>query len=300
MNLRQALYIRTIAQAGSITAAARQLYVSQPSLSQMLRQAEQELGLPIFDRSVSPVRLTYAGEKYLQAANTMLMANEQLQSQIREIKHEQSGRLRLGISVQRALQVLPWAVSVFSVQYPQVVLELVERGSGQLEQLVQSGQIDLALAATEPTATDLTYTLIEREIIGVLAGRDSPLTRRFPSGMPVTPEQLRGSAFVSLRPGHSARLVQDKLFRRHGLSPQILLETDSLELGKRVTLAAGACMLIPNIYIDQTVERQQGAYYPLAGYENHRHFYACTRKDAFMPQYARDLVQIVCDALAKR
>ena len=78
MNLKQAQYIKTIAECGSVTAAAKKLFVSQPSLSQMLRQVEQEIGLPLFDRSVSPLRPTYAGEKYLHAADRMLAANAEL------------------------------------------------------------------------------------------------------------------------------------------------------------------------------------------------------------------------------
>ena len=78
MNLKQARYICAIAREGSITAAAKKLYVSQPSLSQMLKQVEGELGVALFDRSVSPFQLTYAGEKYLQAANNILAANERL------------------------------------------------------------------------------------------------------------------------------------------------------------------------------------------------------------------------------
>jgi DNA-binding transcriptional LysR family regulator len=58
MNLKQAKYVKTIAQCGSLTAAAKKLYVSQPSLSQMLRQIEDDIGLPIFDRTVSPFRIT--------------------------------------------------------------------------------------------------------------------------------------------------------------------------------------------------------------------------------------------------
>ena len=82
MNLKQAQYVKTIAECGSITAAAKKLFVSQPSLSQMLRQLEQETGLPIFDRSTSPMRLTYAGEKYLHAAERILAANAELESQL--------------------------------------------------------------------------------------------------------------------------------------------------------------------------------------------------------------------------
>ena len=65
MNIKQAQYIQTIASEGSITAAAKKLYISQPSLSQMVRQVEKELGVTLFDRTSLPLRLTYAGEKYL-------------------------------------------------------------------------------------------------------------------------------------------------------------------------------------------------------------------------------------------
>ena len=62
MNIKQAQYIQTIASEGSITAAAKKLYISQPSLSQMVRQVEKELGVTLFDRTSLPLRLTYAGE----------------------------------------------------------------------------------------------------------------------------------------------------------------------------------------------------------------------------------------------
>lgn len=300
MNLKQALYIKTIAECGSITAAAKRLYVSQPSLSQMLRHVEEELGLDIFDRSVSPFRLTYAGERYLQAAKIMLAANEQLENQLREIRHEQSGRLRLGISVSRGLQVLPLVIPVFAQEYPQVTLELTESGSAHLEEMVQQGKIDLALAATEPTSANISYELIEKETIGILAGRDSKIARRLPSGTPVTIEDAKEDLFVCLTKGHSARVVHDKLLRRAGIVPRILLETDSLEIGKRLTLEAGACMILPNIHIDGYVAHRHGEFFPLEGYDHHRHFYACYRKDAFLPRYMHDFIRIVIDALEQR
>ena len=99
MNLKQARYIRTIAQEGGVTAAAKKLYISQPSLSQMLRQIEGELGVELFDRTVQPFRPTYAGECYLRAAQAMLSANEILENEIQQIRQEDRGRLRLGISM---------------------------------------------------------------------------------------------------------------------------------------------------------------------------------------------------------
>lgn len=298
MNLKQAHYIRTVASEGGITPAAKKLHISQPSLSQMLKQVEGELGVALFDRSVSPFQLTYAGEKYLRAAEIMLRTNEQLENEIREIKDENSGRLRLGISVQRAMQVLPLAMPWFAAQFPRVNLEITERGSAHLEALVQSGEVDLALAALESVSSQMTYELIEREVIGVLAGGRSQLAHRYPSGTAITLDMAAEDAFISLKEGHSIRVVQDVLFRRYELEPKILLETDSLEVARRVALGTGSCMLCSNIFADDLV-RKLGGFYPLRDYENHRHFYACYRKQKHLPKYVSGFIQIVSQVLSQ-
>ena len=101
MNLKQARYFITIIEEGSITAAAKKLYVTQPSLSQMLRQIEAECGTDLLVRTPLPMRPTYAGEKYLECARAIILANEKLENQLKDIRNENSGHLRLGISMQR-------------------------------------------------------------------------------------------------------------------------------------------------------------------------------------------------------
>ena len=298
MNLKQALYIQTIAREGNITAAAKKLYVSQPSLSQMVRQVESEYGVTLFDRTVSPLRLTYAGEKYLQAAKTMLAANERLENELREIRQENSGLLRLGISVQRAIQILPVALPWFTMQYPKVSIDLREEGSARLEQLLEDGEIDLALAAIESVSPSLSYALIEKEVVGVLAGKGAAIAQQLPPGTPISLSMIREDAFVSLKPGHSVRVVQDALFHESGMKPQILLETDSLEVAKRVAVQAGACMLCSDIFVDDYA-RRGGVFYPLMDYENRRHLYACWRKGEKLPRYAEGFIQIVSRILDK-
>ena len=300
MNLKQAQYVKTIAECGSITAAAKKLFVSQPSLSQMLRQLEQETGLPIFDRSTAPLRLTYAGEKYLHAAERILAANAELESQLREIRQENSGRLRLGISITRAMQVIPLVLPIFQHQYPNVSIELTERGSANLEEILRMGNIDLALAALESTSLSLAYELIEQETIGILAGRDSTVAKQFRSGTHLPLEAVQYENFVCLTKGHSSRIIHDKLFRRLGMAPKVILETDALEVGRRVALEAGCCMILPSIYIDEYCRQRRGEFFPLKDYENHRHFYACYRKDEFVPRYIRDFIQITTRVLANQ
>ena len=297
MNMKQALYFKTIAQYGTITAAAKQLYISQPSLSQTLRQIEDEVGTPLFDRSTSPFHLTYAGERYLKAVEAMLDIETRLKEEIESIRRDDGGRLRLGISVTRAMQVLPDVIPIFTKAYPNVTIELTEAASASLEGLLQKGQIDLALAALEANEANIAYELIEKESIGILAGKDSQLAQLVPSGTPISLEMVEKEAFVSLDTSHSSRIIQDRLFRRYNIRPKILLETSSLEVARRVALKSGACMVLPDVYADEFVFNSGGAFYPLKDYENHRHFYACYHNDENTKKYIRDFVSITTSVL---
>lgn len=297
MNMKQALYFKTIAQYGTITAAAKQLYISQPSLSQTLRQIEDEIGTPLFDRSTSPFHLTYAGERYLKAVEAMLDIETRLKEEIESIRRDDGGRLRLGISITRAMQVLPDVIPIFTKAYPNVTIELTEAASASLEGLLQKGQIDLALAALEANEANIAYELIEKESIGILAGKDSQLAQLVPSGTPISLEMVEKEAFVSLDTSHSSRIIQDRLFRRYNIRPMILLETSSLEVARRVALKSGACMVLPDVYADEFVFNSGGAFYPLKDYENHRHFYACYRNDENTKKYIRDFVSITTSVL---
>lgn len=293
MNLKQARYIRAIAQEGGVTAAAKKLYISQPSLSQMLHQIERELGVELFDRAAQPFRPTYAGECYLRAAQAMLNANEILENEIQQIRQEEKGRLRLGISMQRSARLLPQVLPKFIKEFPQVRLELREAGSTMLEQMVLEGEVDLAFASTEGGTPGLAYQLIQRETIGILAAADTPLAQSLPSGTPIHLEQAMDAPFVSLKTGHNVRVVQDRLFQERGLSPNLFLESDNMEAARQITVNCGCYMLCAHSYTSD-----QGNFYPLADYDNQRHFCACYRQELRLPRYIQTMLHLVAESLS--
>ncbi len=293
MNLKQARYICTIAEEGSITEAAKKLYISQPSLSQMLRSVEEEAGVSLFERS--PFRPTFAGERYLHAARVMLHASEILHNELEEIRQGDSGRLRLGISRQRAAALLPAVLPRFSRLYPHVVLELREEGSATLERMLQEGVVDLAFATTNPVTQGLEYRLMQRETIGILAGRDSMLAGETVPGTPIRLDTLKEGSFVALKTGHSIRVIQDLLFRENSLHPAIYLETDSMETALQVTAAGSCYMLVPDV-----LAPAGSFFYPLREHENLRHFYACFRQGYPLPGYAEAFLQLLQEELVRQ
>lgn len=86
-----------IVECGSLTKAAERLFVSQSSLSQYLKRLEGSLGVALFDRGTTPMRLTYAGERYYAYVNQVRKMTQDIRRELIDVKEENRGRIRLGI-----------------------------------------------------------------------------------------------------------------------------------------------------------------------------------------------------------
>lgn len=298
INLKYAPAILTIVQEGSITAASKKLFVSQPALSQTIRQVEEELGAPIFTRDTRHIELTHVGKLYIESVRQIQMIDQSLHARVSDSKDEVVGTFRLGISVQRGLQLLPLVIPEFIARYPLVRIQLREEGSGMLERRVLEGQCDLGFVTTASKRDQLTYALIENEQLMLVAATTSELARRFPDGTPIDIAEAQHENFVSMMEGHSVRAIQDKLFEKYGLSPQILLETHNMEAAKRIAARANAVFLVPSAYVSDTIEdRELMHIYPITNAEFAHHFYVCYRKGKHLPRYELDFVRLVCSVL---
>lgn len=294
MNIKHAQYMLTVLKEGSITAAAKKLYISQPSLSQMIKLVENTLGTPIFNRSTDPITLTYAGEKYIEAAKKILTINDNLIKEIEEINHEEHGTIKLGIPVQRAMQVMPYVLPRFYAKYPYVKVDVRESGSANTEAAVLDGNVDLACLTTYPKHEELNYILIEEEELVLLTSHNSQLAKRIPSGTPISITEAKNEKFISSKVGHSVRDTQDRLFVTYDIQPEILMETSSIEVGKRTAIACDAVMICPINYIEMTPELHPGCcVYPIQGIEQRRSFYVCHRKELYLTKYMKDFIEIL-------
>lgn len=97
MQFHQLRYVLEVANEKSISAAAKKLYLSQPSLSQQIINLEKELGIPLFVRHSKSVTLTDAGEQFVQSAKRILNEKEQLSDLMEKYSLLQGGTLHLGL-----------------------------------------------------------------------------------------------------------------------------------------------------------------------------------------------------------
>lgn len=144
-------YIYAVYQERSFSKAAKKLYVSQPWLSATIKKAEQELGLPLFDRSTNPVSLTEAGQYYIEKLEQITAIENEMAEHFKRLQDEDRTELHIGSSMFFCTYVLPELIQEFQLLYPQVTLTLTEGGNKTLQEKLLNGRLDFLLEAERPT-----------------------------------------------------------------------------------------------------------------------------------------------------
>ncbi len=107
MNLKEQEYVCALAENGTITAAAKELFISQPALSIYINNLEKSLGVRLFERVGKQFILTYAGEQYVEKAKLILQLSHELDEKLKDITGNYSGRIRIGVQLRRATDFCP-------------------------------------------------------------------------------------------------------------------------------------------------------------------------------------------------
>lgn len=150
MTLTQLRYVVAIADSGlNITLAAEQVHATQPGLSKQLKQLEDELGFQLFVRKGRSLEaVTPQGLQVIERARTILAEAANIRSIAANLRSDEQGELSIATTHTQARFVLPAAVGVLKRRWPQVSVHLKPHGDAQVMELLDRGQVDLAIVST--------------------------------------------------------------------------------------------------------------------------------------------------------
>lgn len=238
MLLHEMDYVYEVYRQGSFTRAAQALYISQPSLSQMVRKAEGRIGAAIFDRSTSPITLTEAGRAYIRAAEQLQQAEAELRQYLDDAEKCVTGVLSLGGTTLFTSYVLPPLLSAFSERYPGVELHLHEAHTAHLKDELQEGTLDFAIdnSVFDPAVYESHPCRREQVVLAVpraLPVNEAAMPYRLNAGelrredAPRAPLALfAGTPFLLLKEGNDTRRRAEQLCAQAGFAPKIRLQLD--------------------------------------------------------------------------
>lgn len=225
LELRNVSYFLTVANEGSLRAAARKLGVTQPALTKAIRRLEDEAGVPLFERQARGVTPTTYGEAFRRHARALKASMAEASSEIDALKRGTAGLVRIGAGPSWLVRIVPEAVRDFREERPKAQVQISGGLDDALKAALRDGSLDLVLAALPDKGLDQD---LERESLSVdeyrvIADINHPLHRK------ARPDLADLLAYPWILPRSATYMVGrlDALFRARGLpTPEPVIETD--------------------------------------------------------------------------
>ena len=239
MELRHCRYFLAVIEAGTITRAAAELGMSQPSLSQQIRQLEEILGARLFDRG-RQTQLTAAGEMLVPHARHLVEAAARAQQEIAGGQTLDGGKLSIAF-IPSLERLVSSAVSEFTTKFPRISINIRQQMGRSIDQLLLTGEIDLGLAVRRVSPPELTTTLLYREPYVLAFRKNHALERQNCKRLNMIGE----TPFAIFSFGSFSRDTIDSYLSRLKFLPNIRLESESLESLLNIVATTDLCAMLP-------------------------------------------------------
>lgn len=224
MELRQIRYFLKAKELLNFTEAAKHLYISQSTLSQQIRQLEDELGILLFNRIGKRILLTEAGSVFAAYAEKSLLKSQEGFLAMQDLKELKSGKLNIGVTYGMR-QTLIQALINFSKEYPAVKVNIVFGTTSELMNKLHHLELDFALTFAKGNRKEtFVYHPLFTSPMTLVASKNSEVANK----ESITLKEIAGLPLVMPAKGYSTAKFVTEAFESGGLSPDVFIEINDI------------------------------------------------------------------------
>jgi DNA-binding transcriptional LysR family regulator len=292
MDWQQIIGFYHVATLGSFTRAAEATFRTQSALSQQIKALEEELDCQLLERiGKRKLRLTAAGEMFLNFARETLKRHEHLVDELHELKGTPKGRLRIAAPFTTLYHLVPGPIREYTAQFPHVELKMLDRPQQGVFDLVRRGDVDFGLALESEVPGDLAVLRWKTVETVVMVPPDHPLA----AAASVTLEQVAACPLI-LPPRESklsSRKLLEERLRELGAECHIILESSNVELSS-LYVEMGLGLSFATVVRDLPALRERRLkFIPVAGLPASDHIAVVMRRDKILPTYKKSFLDIL-------
>ena len=303
-------YVYEIYRERSFTKAAEKLFISQPALSSTIKRLEKDLGYPIFERSGKEVIPTELGEKYVRAAEEILLIQKNMEQEIDDLLQLRKGKIVLGSTTFIVSNVLPRMLKRFRQVNPDVEIEILVEQSTVLREKLEKGLVDIAIDNALGREPEYDYIPLLRERILLGVPEHLPVNERYRDyqiptdtirdencnyeALPkISISAFADEPFILLKSGNKMRQIAGNIFSEAGIAPNICFEFDQLMTS--ISFAEGSfgvCFLTDTILRYVGPRQNIVCYQPATQYAD-RTLYIMHKKNKYLSVASRALIDFL-------
>ena len=243
LEIRHFRYFLAVSEAGSFSRAADRLGISQPSVSQQMRDLEAALRVSLFQRRGKRILLTASGLIFQEHARAIL---HQLETCLQELTREPGqlrGALRLGVIPALNVPLVPHLLGLFAVDHPAVNVVVEEISSTEIETALEEGRMDVGLGFLTRHSPNLRYDRLGSDAFALVVAENHPWAKR--RVIPLS--ELHQERLLQLPDSFVMRRMTDEICRKHRVRPRTIAELNSIETLLRSLGPLNAAALMPKI-----------------------------------------------------
>ena len=303
-------YIYTVYKEQSFTAAAKKLFISQPSLSASVRRVEEKIGYPLFDRTTKPITLTEYGRKYIESAEHIMQIENDFTDYLNDLENLKTGRLVFGGSSLYSSWFLPPILAEFNKLYPDIDLEIHEDDSVNIFRMVQQNEIDLFIENYKLAPSQYESYLYGPEYILLAVPAKYEVNDRLkPYQLPLSivlgddyiedyihPVPIKEFAdypFILVKPNNHTRIVSDQILQANHMHPKTLFEVDQQMTAYNITSSGLGISFVSNTLVNFVHDDPGIVYYKLDMRYASRSLYFCWKAGRYMTRAMREFLKML-------
>lgn len=277
MEIRRLEVFCKVVEMKSFTRAAESVFLSQPSVSEHIRQLEESVEEKLLDRLGREVLPTPAGEILYRYARQILQLCDEAKQAMEQYRGKLAGALALGASTIPGAFVLPRLIEPFKRENPGIHLQLKIAGTGRIGDALSAGEIEIGVigARTKDPALECEEVLSDELVLVVHPGHPWAGRDRLPA------EELPRQQLIVREPGSGTRTVMERVLREQGVDPerlQVVAEMGSTEAVRQGVKAGLGGAVISALAVADDLRDGSLVRVSVAGVDMHRPFYLAWRK----------------------
>lgn len=255
MMLKEFAYVLAVYEEGTISRAAKKLYISQPGLSQYIKALETSLGVPLIEYTDNRLVFTSAGLKYVQLAKQMVDMTDGLEEELAESSHAPYGSVSFGISSFWSSTLLPSILSYFGTNYPNVSLAFENDSEEILINKVLENKLRFALINLPLPPKELDFFPLFDEEVYFVASNNNAVIKAHYADSPMTEvvdlRLFRDEPFIFINRAPNIRSQVEKLCLAAGFTPQKTVNSDTVCLMQKLCHLNYGVTALPSILIER-------------------------------------------------
>ncbi|MDB5516863.1 MAG: LysR family transcriptional regulator [Tardiphaga sp.] len=274
LTIRQLRALSTVEKTRSVTAAAKQLHLTQPAVTLQLRNLQELAGLPLIQRTGDGMLLTDAGREVLALGERIEAAIASCETSLEMMAGKTAGRISIG-AVSTAKYFVPFAISGFSRLHPKLDITLTIGNRQEISAALRGYDLDFAIMGRPPVDIDMNVHLIGDHPHVIIA----PTAHRLARKSRIKLADLAGETFLMREPGSGTRGLMEQLFEQAGVQPNIGMAMSSNETIKQAVIAGLGIAFISAHTVATELDERRLVTLDVAGLPVVRQWFVLSRKD---------------------